>query len=260
MGGGLNHAFLGNDGETESVLGVGTQVACIVSAGLDEGTLGILGLLIKALIEHCAHHVLHVVNDNVTDVILLLFLDDIMLEHETDIAELLLNILVNHNNGLVVVGNGIRFNHGSVGAGGGNVLEEFLDFGLDVVHVNVAYNDQRLVIGAVPLVIVVAQHLIGEIVHDVHRTDDIALGILRTTEKVLQLAVAHALAGIAAQAPLLMDDTALLVDFLVGEQQAVTPVLEDEHARVYRSLAGSGYVVNDVDGLGKIGIGIVVAL
>ena len=183
-----------------------------------------------------------------------------MLEHETDIAELLLNILVNHNNGLIVVGNGISFNHGSVGAGGGNVLEELLDFGLNVVHVNVAHNDQRLVIGAVPLVIVVAQHLIGEIVHDVHRTDDITLGILRATEKVLQLAVAHALAGIASQAPLLMDDTALLVDFLVGEQQAVAPVLEDEHARVYRSLACGGYVVNDIDGLGKISIGIVVAL
>ena len=57
-----------------------------------------------------------------------------------------------------------------------------------------------------------------------------------------------------------MNDTALLVDLLIGEQQAMAPILEDEHTRVYRPLTCGGYVVNDIDSLGKIGIGIIVAL
>ena len=179
-----------------------------------------------------------------------------MLEHEPDKAKLLLNVLFNHYDRLLVIGNGIGLNLGGIGTGSGDVLEHFLNLGFGVVHVNVADDDQCLVVGAIPLVVVVTQHLIGEVVHDIHRADHIALGILRAGEQVLQLAVAHAFVGIAAQSPLLVDDTALLVNFLVGEQQAVAPIFEHEQARIQRTLAGRGHVVDVIDGLSEIGIGI----
>ena len=53
-----------------------------------------------------------------------------------------------------------------------------------------------------------------------------------------------------------MDHAALLVNLLVGEQQAVAPILEHEQARVEGALASGGHVVDVIDGLGEVGVGI----
>ena len=92
-----------------------------------------------------------------------------MLEHELHDAKLLLHILLDHDDGLVVVRHGIGLDLGGIGAGSGDVLEHLADLGLGVIHVHITHDDQSLVVGTVPLVIVIAQHLVGEVVHYVHR-------------------------------------------------------------------------------------------
>ena len=260
LSGGLGHAFLGNDNQGECILGVGTHILAIKSIGLQEGAVGVLSELLETLIQHHAHHALHIVCSKVIDAVLGFLLYDVMLEVQLNNTELLFHILVDGNDRLVVVGDGEWHHLGCIGSGRGNVLEQVLDFGLDIVHVDVTNNDQRLVVGAVPLIVVVAKHLIGEIIHYVHRTDDVALGILRAREQGLHLAAAHAVVGIATQAPLLVDHAALLVNLLIGEQQTVAPVLKDEHARVHYTLVGGWHIADDVNGLGVIGVGVVVAL
>ena len=53
-----------------------------------------------------------------------------------------------------------------------------------------------------------------------------------------------------------MDDAALVVDVLVGKQQAVGPVVEDIEARVDVGRVGGGDVVDIIDGLVDAGVGI----
>ena len=178
-----------------------------------------------------------------------------MLEHVGNLAILLLLVLVDDDNGLLVVGHGLIHYLSGVGIQHA-VLKQVLDLGLDVVHVHVTHDDEGLVVGTIPLVVVVAQHLVGEVVHNLHQTDGHALAVLRTRVEGLELVLEHALLGAAAQTPLLVDDATLLVDLLVGEQQTVAPVLEDQQARVDSALAGAGHVVDVIDGLGNAGIGI----
>ena len=177
MGGGFNHTLLWNDAQIESILGVGTHISAVVGTALDEGAVGVLGLFVKSLIEHGVHHVLHVVDDEIVNVILIFFLNNVMLEHEIDVTELLLHILINRNDGFIIIRNRVGFNLGSIGTRGGDILKQLANFGLGVVHVNVTHDDQRLVVGAIPFVIVVAQHLIGEIIDHVHRADYVTLGV-----------------------------------------------------------------------------------
>ena len=40
-----------------------------------------------------------------------------------------------------------------------------------MVHVDVSDDDDRLEIGAVPLVVVAAEGVVGEVHHDIHRAD-----------------------------------------------------------------------------------------
>ena len=49
--------------------------------------------------------------------------------------------------------------------------EGLLDLRLDVVHIDISDDDDRLEIGAVPLVVVAAEGIVGEVHHYVHRAD-----------------------------------------------------------------------------------------
>ena len=49
--------------------------------------------------------------------------------------------------------------------------EGLLDLRLYMVHVDVSDDDDRLEIGAVPLVVVAAEGIVGEVHHDIHRAD-----------------------------------------------------------------------------------------
>ena len=51
------------------------------------------------------------------------------------------------------------------------VLEQLFDLCLDVIHIHVTYDNQRLVVGPVPLVVVVAQFFILKVIDYAHQSD-----------------------------------------------------------------------------------------
>ena len=58
-------------------------------------------------------------------------------------------------------------------------IPELLDLILDVVYINIAHNDDTLVIWAIPLLVIIAQCLIRELIYNLHQTDWQTLTILR---------------------------------------------------------------------------------
>ena len=154
---------------------------------------------------------------------------------------LLLLVLLHRDNHLPVVGHGEVCPLGSVGRHLDG-REDFLYLGFHLVHVNVAHDDDALLVGAVPLLIVVAQCLVGEVVHDLHRPYRQAVSIFAARVYLGERLLVHPHNRPHVGAPLLMDDTALLVDFLRVKRQPVRPVVQDEQARVDDRLADNGHI------------------
>ena len=128
-----------------------------------------------------------------------------------------------------------------------------------MVYIHIADDDDALIVGTVPLLIVVAEVLIREIVDNAHQADRHTVSVLGVGIELRQYVVINPHDRAAAQLPFLVDDPAFLVDFLVGKRQAVRPVLEDQQAGVECALAGRRHVADTVDGLVDAGIGIQVA-
>ena len=90
-----------------------------------------------------------------------------MLEHHLNHVAVLFLVLVYHCDWFRVVGHGLLCHLTGFGAGL-DAAEELLDECFGVGHIHVAHHDDALVLGVVPLLIVVAQLLILEIVYHAH--------------------------------------------------------------------------------------------
>ena len=207
-----------------------------------EGWHGLQLLLRQTLVEHHAHQPVHVFVSQVLHVVLLVVRRGVaLLIQVTQHHGLLLVALYVHNHRVVVV-------HGEVFAGSGILRhgdgrKQLLDFLLHLVHVHVTHHDDGLQVRTVPLVVVVAQVVIGEVVHDVHRTDGQAVLILRTLIDFWHGLLHQSADGLAgpACAPFLMNHATLLVYLLVLQQQVVAPVVQDEQTRVSDTLTLQGH-------------------
>ena len=113
-----------------------------------------------------------------------------MFEHDFYKSNLLLFVLVYDDDRLFVVWNLLCYNLLCVRIER-NVAEHFLDFLFCTVNVNVAYNDDSLIVWAIPLVVVVAENLWSKVVYDFHFTDRHTLAILRTRIEVFEVALKH---------------------------------------------------------------------
>ena len=169
----------------------------------------------------------------------------------------LLGVFLDGDNHFLVVGNGV------IDALGGifrlrNLRKELFDFLLDLVHVDVADNDNSLKVRAIPLLIIVAQILVGEVIDDFHRADGQAILVFRTFVDARHHVFRHSLHrhSCASRAPFLVDNTAFLVDFLVFEQNVVAPVVQHEQTRVEDSLALQRHGTHMIDRLIDTRIGV----
>ena len=100
-----------------------------------------------------------------------------MLHEDEDYRHLLLLVLLANIDSLLVVGHWLVDNLGSV-LRNNDAAEELLYLCLYVVNINVADNDDSLVVWTVPLVVVVAKSLWLEVVNNLHQTDRHALSVL----------------------------------------------------------------------------------
>ncbi len=151
--------------------------------------------------------------------------------------------------------------HGLVGAGlcvGGHLdgREHFLDLVLDTVNVNIADHDHSLLVGTIPCLIVVAESLGREVVHNLHGADGQTVAILGGGIQIREHTLEDTHLTYVGLTPLLVDHTALLVDLLGIESEVVGPVMENEQTGVLNALAGDGNIRDIVDSLVNTGIGV----
>ena len=181
-----------------------------------------------------------------------------MLHEHDHLVDTHLLVLLEDVDGFLVVGHLLGHHLRGFGANL-DAAEEFLHLLLEVVHVNVAHHDDGLIVGTIPLLIVFLQRLGLEVVDDAHQADGHAHAVLRAGIELGQRAGNHALRGAFAQSVLVVHHVALLHYLVLLQQQAVAPVLQDEHARVEGRLARGGHVANAVDRLVNRGVGVQVA-
>ena len=141
---------------------------------------------------------------------------DIVLHHQVNRGRRIFLVLVDDDDRLGVVGHGLVNKFGFVGRVF-DVAEEFLDLSFSVVDIYVADDDESLMVGVIPFMIVVDKLFSLEIVDDRHQTDRVAHTIFRSGVELGQVALKHTAGRRSAHTPLLMDDTTLLVDLALLE-------------------------------------------
>ena len=207
-------AVFGQNDKVESVFSLGKDVVAIVSTSLQIRTVGLQGFLFEALVEHVASHVDGIFHYHVADVAFYLIGDWVILVHNLNDVVLLFLVLVDDKDGLGIVGH-LDVNHlGCIGGGTWDRAEHLLNLGLGAVNVDVTNYHDSLIVGAIPLVVVVANLVILEVVDNAHQADGHALAIFRARIQGLEVALKHALASARANAPFLVNHATLLVDLV----------------------------------------------
>ena len=127
--------------------------------------------------------------------------------------------------------------------------EELLHLLLVGRRVDVPDDDDALQVGAVPGLVEGLDVAILEGLQYVEAADDIAPSVLRAVVDDACDAVTEALVDAATLAPLLDDDTPLLLRILLGDGDSIAPVLEDEEHGVGEAALGGGDVEDAVAGV-----------
>ena len=251
----LEPAFRRHGDAHHGALGLGDEEVIVLDRGLHERRLRLHHQLVEALADHHVHHADGIVHDQVVQVALhLVRIGLVLLE---DIGHRVRLFLVLHDGddrlGVVLHGNIVALRRVHRLRDG---PEDVLDLRLDRVDVDVADDHDTLLVRTVPLLIVVAERLVREVVHDLHQADGHTDRVLVVRVDDRQELLVHTHLGVLAAAPLLVDHAALLVDVFPREEQAVGPVVEDPEAGVDRTRNGHGDVVDVIDGLVDRSIGV----
>ncbi len=170
-----------------------------------------------------------------------------------------LRVGVDRHDGRVVVGHDDRLLLRSVGRGGRDVGHQAHQVGLDLVHVDVAHDDDHLIVGTVPRVVEVREVVVREALQTVEVADDVAVFVLRAFGQRLDHGLLRAEARAVAGAELLHDYAALRIDLGRFECDEVRPVVQHEQCRVDDALARGGHVGDRVLGVVLRGVGVEVA-
>ena len=230
---GLTHHrhLLWHDIEVEGTLGLREDVVAVAASCIHKRAAFLFGDLRETAVEQRQRGTFHIIINKVRHILLQRVGIGIVFEHHLYTRRALLLVLVDDDNGFLRVGHGLSYDRCCI-LGVRDVGEEFLDHRFGVVYVDITHDDESLIGGMIPLLIVVAQLLRTEVIDNRHQTDGIAHTVFRIGIEGRQVAFQHTTAGRGAHAPLLMDDTTLLVDFLGFEQQTRRPVAQNEQARV----------------------------
>ena len=134
--------------------------------------------------------------------------------------------------------------------------EQFFYFLLRAVYINISDNDDRLVIGTVPLLVIRFQCLGLEVIYNLHLADRHAPTVFAARVKCLEITFEQSRRGRRAQSPFLMNNAAFLVYLFRIECQCTRPVAENEQTGVERRGSDCRHVVDIVHCAVDRGIGI----
>ena len=125
-----------------------------------------------------------------------------------------------------------------------------------LVDIDVAYNDDRLQVGAVPFVIIIAQFIRFEIVDHVDCADRHPVGITAVRIDFRKLLFPYAGLCVLACAPFLADHAAFLVDRRIGKRDEARPVMQDQQAGIDYAFACHRGIHDHINRFVETGIGI----
>ena len=167
--------------EGRSILRLSYDVVSYAHISLGEGSIGLLDNVREALADHLDDDALHVVLERADHSSTQLCRSHISLVVDIDrvLRSLWVSCDTDDGGGVVL--------HLCVDTLGridrcGDVGEGLLDLCLYLIHVDIADDHQSLLVWAVPLLVVVSEHLIGEVTDDLHLADRHALTVLITGE------------------------------------------------------------------------------
>ena len=167
---------LGQHVDGEGVAGLGEDVVVVAGTGGHEGAFGVLCKVFETLVEDGGDDLRDAVLHQEHGCAAEFGGEGLMLEEHLGNGLGLLLVLVDAVDGFVVVGDGVEL-IGSLGLGVLDIGEILLDLAFHVVNINVAHHYDALEAGMVPLVVVVAEEVVREVVDDAHQTDGHALAV-----------------------------------------------------------------------------------
>ena len=172
-------SFFRNKRQHQGVLCARKEIVSFLCACLQEGAFLLLALLLETGIQHFANHVACIIEHHIAQTAFQRVGRGIMFHGHEEERQLLLLVLANHIDALGVVGNGLQLHLGSIRSHL-DATEEFLHLLLGAVHIDIANDDDALVVGAIPLAVIRTQRLRTTAVDDRHQSDGEALSIFRT--------------------------------------------------------------------------------
>ena len=213
-----------------------------------EWWLGLLAQLGIAVVKHGADEAVYIIVAQIFLAVLLAIGSCLALLVDVTENNRLFLVFLDVDNHLLIVGHRIINTFGCL-LRHWDRRENLLDFLLHLINIDIAHNNYCLQVRAIPLLIIVAQVLIREVVYDVHRADRHTVFVLGSLINLGHSLLHESLNGHTGTtcAPLFVNNTTLLIDFGILKQQIVTPVMQNQQTRVDNALAlqwGRTYVIN----------------
>ena len=218
-------------------------------AGTEEGSVGLHGDLLQAGIFHRAHVGFGNVDDLGSYLVVHLLGQSRALDEDLYARTLHFGVGEDADDGLLVVGHHDDLLLRGIGGRCGDVGHHLLQTGFGGFGIQITDDDDRLVVGTVPLVVETLQGIVLEALQSVEIADQVAVLVAGSLAESLQELHRRAPRGAVARAELLHDDAALGVDLFGLQRDEVRPVVQDEHCGVDDSLARGRHVGDVVDGV-----------
>ena len=185
-------AVLGNGAQGKCLNSLREQVVAVFGLSAHVRTVRILGQLSQTGVEHAHGTAGQVVRDEIHHRVLQRVGESLVLEHQLNDILLLLLVLLNHVDSLGIVGHHFLHHRCRV-LGHLDVAEDIFDLLLNQVDIHVAHHHDGLVVGAVPLLVVVAQSLGLEVVDNLHQSDRHAVTVFAVGIELGQTTLKHTL-------------------------------------------------------------------
>ena len=205
-----------NNVKFEALLGLAYDVLAKLGTSLHEWCIGFLCKLGQTLVEGHGDDVLKDAG-HIAD---LRKLDSIGqwvgLVHDSKDVVVLLGVTGYSHQGFLVVLNWEIYAFCFI-LGVMDIRPKSLNLLLHSIDINISDNENTLQVGTIPLVIVVTQFVVGEIVNHRHQADRHTLGITIAGDKLRKDGFVHTESGTCSSTPLLMNHTTLLVNLITIE-------------------------------------------
>ena len=253
---GVGFGFLTLLGDSDGGEGVAEFDEFEVSgSGADVRCVGFHGSLLEAGIKHLSDEVTASVEQ--VRHVRTLHVDGRLRVLPVELDTRLLRLFVGNdgNDRFVVVVNRVQGSFAAVGTFG-HIRPECFDLCLNGIDVDIADYDNSLVVRSVPLVVVVAERLVGKVIDNGCIANDVAFAVLAVGEHQCAALLPESALRIGSGTPLFADNATFGINLLAEKEQAARPVVHNEQGGVDNTFADSRHIGEAVNGFVDRGVGV----